>query len=302
MVANPVFLDLLSTSHEKVYFTGEKTDEMCLSGSLVLVPKPLRCVNHAPFICYVDHVGKAHLVQGCCNSWTCPKCGNKRAKQEYGRMVQGAKMLEERGFRVFMHTWTCRGKELSASEAERDYGRWTNLMLNACRDRARSEKTDWTYVQVTERQKRAHPHSHIITSFIPSDAVLNTVKKWGKSGKLEDRAIYTSEWYEKRLKSAGLGSQYEITEVRSLTGCAVYCAKYLFKDCMFTEWPPKWKRIRYAQSWPKNPDHKTPEIAFAIVKYADWRKVDELERRVYADSIETLEVARAYGQLSVTYK
>lgn len=302
MVAD-AFLDLLSTSHQNFSTAGRKI-EMCLSGSfeLKVIEKTVRCVKNAPYICFVDNVGKAHLVQGCCNSWTCPRCGTLRAKEEYGRMVQGAKMLAELGFRLFMHTWTCPGREMLLKTAEDNYGKWTNAMLNSCRSHARTQKSEWSYCQVTERQKRSHPHSHIITPFLPSDAVLENAKKWGKSGKLEDRAIYTSVWYKGRLKSAGLGEQYEITEVRSVVGCATYFAKYLFKDCMFTEWPPHWKRVRYAHSWPKHPDHKAPEVAFAIVRRNDWSKVDRLGVKVYADSYDTLEAARRFGQFSVTIK
>lgn len=295
-------LDLLSTSHENFDFLYSKDQsEMCLP-SLELVPKAVKCMRNAPYICYVDNIGKANLVQGCCNAWTCPRCGNIRARTEYGRLVAGAKIIDERGGKLYMHTWTCRGKELGISEAEAGYGQWTNAMLNSCRDRAKSQKSDWTYAQVTERQKRAHPHSHILTSFLPSDAVLKTVKKWDKSRKFVERRVYTSAWYEKRLKSSGLGEQYDITEVRSLTGCAVYAAKYFFKDCMFIEWPPKWKRVRYAQSWPKNPDHKKPDIAFAIVKRGDWGKVDDLGLVVHADSYDTFEQARRHGQYSVIYR
>lgn len=285
-------LDLLSTSHEDVL----------KSADFALVEPTTRCIKHAPYICFVDNTNRANLVQGCCNSWTCPRCGIMRAKVEYGRVVQGAKMLKERGAKLYMHTWTCRGKELEISDAEANYGKWTNLMLNACRDRAKSQKHDWTYAQVTERQKRAHPHSHILTSFLPSDAVIKTVKKWDKSGKYIDRQVYTSVWYENRLKSAGLGNQYDITEVRDLVGAAVYCAKYFFKDTMFIEWPKHWKRVRYAQSWPKHPDRKPPEIAFAIIRRSDWDKIDALNRKVFCDTFDTFDVARRYGQLSVTVK
>lgn len=266
------------------------------------VPVFVKCINNAPYICFVDGNNKAHLVQGCCNSWVCPRCGQTRAKQEYWRMVNGAVSLEEAGRKIYMHTLTCRGLELSIAEAEANYGSWTNHFLTNCRDRSKAQGDDWTYCQVTERQKRAHPHSHIISPFLPDDARLITVKKRAKNGKMEDRAIYVSDWYAKRLKTAGLGSQYEITEVRSAKGCATYFAKYLFKDCMFTDWPKGWRRVRYANSWPKGDERGKAEIAFAIIKREDWRKVDALERTIYADTIETMEMARRHLQYRVTYK
>lgn len=292
-------LDLYSTSQENFPYSE---NDLCCSEVFKPVPVFIRCIKNAPFICYVDGIGKAHLVQGCCNSWECPRCGVIRAKQEYWRMVNGAVELQEHGLKIYMHTLTCRGLELSIDEAEEKYGQWTNHFLTNCRDHAKAAGQEWTYCQVTERQKRAHPHSHLISPFLPADARLITVKKWGKARKLEDREVYTSNWYEKRLKSAGLGSQYEITEIRSAKAVATYLGKYMFKDAMFTTWPKGWKRVRYANSWPKPTDRPQPEIAFAIIKREDWCKVDQLGKRVYADTLETLEIALKHLQYSVTYQ
>lgn len=295
------FLDPYSTSQEK--FLNQYPDlkiDLCCSEVLKPLHLGVKCIKNAPYICFVDNIGKAHLVQGCCNSWTCPRCGNTRAKQEYWRMVNGAVALEQAGEKIYMHTLTCRGLELSIAEAEANYGKWTNHFITNCRDRCKAQGDLWAYCQVTERQKRAHPHSHLISPFLPDDSRLVTVKKWGKGAKLDDREVYISDWYAKRLKTAGLGEQYEITEVRSAKGCATYFAKYLFKDAVFEVWPDGWRRVRYSQSWPKPLEPVKLELAFAIIKRVDWQKVDKLKRKVYADTVETFEAARRHMQYSVT--
>lgn len=278
--------------------------DFAVSGNsdFVAVPEFVKCVNNAPFICFVDGNNMAHLVQGCCNSWTCPRCGQTRAKQEYWRMVNGAAELEASGHKLYMHTLTCLGAELSLAEAEATYGSRTNHFITNCRDRSKAQGSHWTYCQVTERQKRGHPHSHLMSTFLPADAVLKTVRKWSKNRKPVDREVYTSDWYAKRLKTAKLGEQYEITEIRSAKAVATYLGKYLFKDAMFTEWSKGWRRVRYAQSWPEGDERGKAQIAFAIIRREDWRKVDELERTVYADTLETLETARRHLQYRVTYK
>lgn len=254
-----------------------------------------KCERGAPFIFFVDGAGIGRIVQGCCNNWMCSRCGQIRARTEYGVMVEGAKILAERGVKLYMHTWTCRGRELGWQEAEQSYGKWTNAMLNSCRDRAKSQGDDWFYTQVTERQTRKHPHSHLIASFLPGDATLTTVRKRDKNGEWVNRDVYISQWYEKRLKAAGLGEQYDITEVRNNIAVAVYAAKYLFKDAIFTEWPPKWKRIRYSQSWPKNPEHGKPEIAYPLILQRDWYRVTLENVPVVAQDEISYEAAKRHG-------
>ena len=114
------------------------------------------CINRAPHIFYISG-GYAHIAQGCCNNWQCPRCGLIRAKQEYYRMVSGIEQLYKDGHDLYFITLTCRGREMSVDEAEQNYYKWTTTILNACRNRQNRAGLHWAYVQVTERQKRQHP-------------------------------------------------------------------------------------------------------------------------------------------------
>lgn len=252
-----------------------------------------RCEKHAPFIFYVDRAKKGHIVQGCCNDWNCARCGLIRAKQEYGRIVSGARKLSDQGVKLYFITLTCRGRELALEEAEKGYMGWTNRLLSTCRANAKKQGIPWVYVQVTERQKRLHPHSHLISSFCPSDATIG--QKVTDDGSI--REILISPWFVKKNISAGLGRQCEITEIRSPQAVAIYIAKYLFKNAMLTKWPKGWKRIRYSQSWPESDIVKddADKVAFPLLAQSDWDSVANMGIPLLADSQETAKIANAHG-------
>lgn len=142
---------------------------------------------------------------------------------------------------------------------------------------------------MTERQKRGHPHSHILTTFVPenlyhdwiyskeytNDEIVETWKWALRSNQIHDLAV-----------SAGLGDQYDISLVQTAAAASRYVAKYMFKDSMFgVHWPKKWRRVRYSQTFPKLPDKETN--AFVLLSQADWSKLAALAAFIYTDSPET---------------
>lgn len=288
-------LDLLSTKHTDEILQGVYSPELLSEIEFQIeqseaLSADARCTNNAPFICYPDGEGRWRLVQGCCNDWLCPRCGHIRARQEFARIVAGAKTLADQGHPLYFWTLTCRGKEIPLEEAEQRYYEWTDRLLKACRMQAKRAGDFWAYCQVTERQSRQHPHSHLITTFLPSDAVLTHQERTRASGEPYSAEVFVSAWFNERNRTAGLGSQHRIEPVHNPVGLAAYVAKYLFKDCMTTLWPKGWKRIRYSRSWPKLPETASPE-AFPIVRAADWLRVAALPCLVYADCQDTYERA-----------
>jgi hypothetical protein len=246
-----------------------------------------KCENNAPFIFFIDNTGRPRIVQGCCNNWLCGRCGQIRARAEYGRIVNGAKELIEQGHDLFFWTLTCRGRDMPLETAMKEYYRWTSLLLDAAYRKAKRSGSHWSYAQIVERQKRQHPHSHILTTYCPPDAIETAVTKNDKTF-----TVMASEWFAQQNERAGLGSQHVIRPVYNPVGAAVYLSKYFFKDSMSTEWPKNWRRVRYSRSWPKLPDQDT-EIAWPLLKMADWQRVEALGVAVYADSQVTLEAAYA---------
>lgn len=277
MAAYP--LDLFSTSQTNaIPYASDNVSEALSEVEQSHGLQAKKCVNGAPMIVYQTASGTWRIVQGCCNHWTCPRCGYMRAREEYGRMVHGAKKLAAAGETLYFLTITCLGGDMTPGEAETSYMTWTNRLLTACRTKQKRAGKSWAYVQVTEYQKRGVPHSHLITTFCPDDAVLVRSGKRRPDGIMARHDCLFSQWFQDRNVSAGLGPMCDVSEIKSAIGVAVYVSKYLFKDAVFTTWPPGWKRIRYSQSWPKMPDVRADNEAFPVVTRADWSRLMRLSR------------------------
>ena len=274
------FLDPFSTSPTKEDFGSDFPSQ--------------KCSYNAPYFAY-ETQGKAWIVvQGNCHHWDCPKCGLGRAKQEYGRIVEGWRTLAKNGSIYFL-TITCAGRHLGIKEAEERYLEWTNRFLDACRQRCKRSGGQWYYVQVTERQKRKHPHSHILTTFNVGDLHLRRENKWitDKAGrKIPSQNLRLgSDWFQRQVVRSGLGEEYDISVVETVEGASRYVAKYLFKDSIFTtDWPPRWKRVRYSQSFPRIPERKTN--AFVLLEHADWYKLASKALVVHAVGYDAFQEAQ----------
>lgn len=216
------------------------------------------------------------IVRGNCHSWTCPDCGEKRARHEYGRIVYGAEELARQGYALNLLTITTKGGGLSVKEAETGYLQWTNRLLTALRKDAKRQGLHWAYVAVTERQKRGHPHSHFITTYQPDDLKSVLTKTWETNN--EGVRIYSkkeklvSDYMWSIIKSSGMGQIYDIQPLRSVEAASRYVAKYLFKSSMQTVFPPGWRRVRYSQSYPTLPPKGDSE-AIVLLNYEAWRKL-----------------------------
>jgi hypothetical protein len=259
------FLDLFSTSQTSSP-KNKQSPLTCASQN---------CINNAPYFAFKKHDTAYGVVQGSCNSWNCPRCGLKRAKTEYGRIVEGCRALSEQNELWFI-TITCRGKEMSRAEAENNYLQWTNSLLTRWRTYATRHHQAWHYVQVTERQKRGHPHSHILTTWQPPEIEHGKKGKWktdnsGQSVWAEKDALF-SDYIRRGCSQCGLGDQYDLSRVQGVEGASRYVAKYLFKTSIFTtDWPKGWKRVRYSQSFPQLPEVKTD--AFVLMTREDWQRL-----------------------------
>jgi len=282
-------LDLFSTSQTKPRRTAKndkKTDKQIYDA----------CVNNAPCFAYQIEGKKWGVVQGCCNDWNCPKCGQQRAREEYGRIVAGAREIGKAN-KLYMLTLTCRGKELSYEDAEANYLVWTNKILTRLRVASKRAGKEWAYASVTERQQRKHPHSHYLTTYCPDDAI--PIKKG------EPKYFYTQEtWFpskhdalqsetlERACFECGLGWQYDLSVLDSIEGASRYVAKYLFKETIFSEkWPKGWRRVRYSNNWPKLPDVKGD--AFILLSKFDWYKLSKLAVIVATKDGASAEIVRS---------
>lgn len=248
------------------------------------------CSYRAPFFAYHIKEKSYGVTQGCCNHWDCPRCGIMRAKHEYGRIVEGCRTLAKE-HDLFFITVTCRGKEISKSEADNHYLEWTNRLLDALRVNAKRSGKFWSYVQVTERQKRGHPHSHILTVWHPSDLYEGKKRQYKRTHESnltwENVPVLRSDYLQERCLSAGLGKEYDISKVDTVEGASRYVAKYMFKETQFeANFPKNWKRVRYSQNFPKLPVRETN--AFALVTHDDWRTLASLAVVIQANDQASL--------------
>jgi hypothetical protein len=277
--------------------SSEPLDLFSTSPTVGLVLSPvLRCENHAPFFAFQRGGGRYGVVQGCCNSWSCARCGVLVAKQHYGRIVEGAREISKE-HQLYFITVTCRGLELSAEEATNNYGKWTNRLLGTMREKQRRAGNFWTYVQVTEKQKRGHPHSHVLTTFAPHDLVDGAKAEYATSPNnglvFQWVDCLRSDWLQEMVQSAGLGEQYDVSVVKDFEAASRYVAKYMFKPSQFTDdYPKGWKRVRYSQSWPKLPEIKTN--AFVLLSAEDWKHLARLAVVVDAPLGDALESAEYF--------
>lgn len=253
------------------------------------------CLNNAPFFAYQIKDKKWGIVQGCCNDWNCPKCGQQRAREEYGRFVQGARELAKTND-LFMLTLTCRGRDLALQDAESGFYGWTNSLLTRLRTESKRKGKTWAYAGVTERQKRQHPHAHYITTYCPDDAVFiakGERKSFTLSGNFFPAKHDTLQSYklETACVECGLGEQYDISKINTIEGASRYVAKYLFHEDMFnTKWPKGWRRVRYSNNWPKLPEVKGD--AFILLTSFDWYKLSRLAVIVQTKDDNASKIAR----------
>lgn len=267
--SNNALLDLISTSQTKDKKKARKNDK---SDRNIYDA----CVNNAPHFAYQVEGKKWGIVQGCCNDWNCPRCGQHRAREEYYRIVQGSENIGS-NHELYMLTVTCRGREVSVDHAEQNYLAWTNRFLTRLRTACKRDNKQWFYAGVTERQTRGHPHSHYITTYCPDDAVF--IPKGGKKNyvipcvtDVASHDTLQSAWLERASFECGLGYIYDISAIKSKEAASRYVAKYLFKDSVFaTIWPKGWRRVRYSQNWPKVEREKTESIV--LLSSADWHSL-----------------------------
>jgi hypothetical protein len=253
----------------------------------------VRCDYGAPFFAYCEGGARYRVVQGCCNHWDCVRCGQLVAAKHYGRIVEGARRIAENQ-QLWFITVTCRGKEVTVREATDHYLEWTSRFLDACYTKQKRAGKDWYYVQVTEKQRRGHPHSHLVTTFSPDDLVQGEKDNWitSRDGARNNKPVecLRSDWLEKTVARSGLGAQYDISKVENIEGASRYVAKYMFKKSQFSaQFPKHWKRVRYSQSWPKL--ERVKSDAFVLLSREDWKHLGDIATIVDASAGEAFEIA-----------
>ena len=283
-----------------------------------------KCIKNAPYICVPPNGRDGLLMQACCNDWTCPRCGQMRARYEYGRIVEGCRKLAEHGNKLYFITITCRG-DISSEQAEANYLAQTHKLHAAFQQQVKRAGGHWAYCAVTERQKRGHPHSHYIMACKPTDAflVVDDYQRYGRE--VAELNAYLTEnelgmefspaplgdfgftdlfslWLARQCAKIGLGVQARVSLVETAEGVSRYVAKYLFKESVSTRWPKGWKRVRYTQNWPKMPEKEGSTAAYPVITYEDWKRVAAEAGTIVAKDAEVYDAAMRRLCLNVVCK
>lgn len=285
-------LDLFSTSQTRY------SDDLCFDFFSPPKYQHQGCIYHAPFFAIEKNPssGVWSLSQGQCHHWDCPRCGIIRAKHEYWRIVKGSQQVVSEGHSLYFLTITTRGVGLPVAEAEKNYLQWTNRLLTNLRGQSKRRLAYWCYVQVTERQNRKHPHSHILTTYEPLDLVegakwqyeqVNGVKQGYWQDALRSHSLQCS------IGASGLGEVYDISLVKSAAAVSRYIGKYLFKQTLLTVWPEGWRRVRYSQNWPQS-DFEPASNAIALINKNDWFELAKVAETVITHDQEAQEIASNY--------
>lgn len=88
-------LDLLSISQTKSKNDASRSPKNDFEQTYASALKSQNCHNNAPYFAIELSAKSYGLWQGNCNDWTCPRCGIMRAKHEYGRIVNGTRILAD---------------------------------------------------------------------------------------------------------------------------------------------------------------------------------------------------------------
>lgn len=275
---------------DDIYSEDELEDESLPSLTYIAqvrqkLMRTVECEYNAPFFAVIKS-DRALLKRACCNHWDCARCGISRALHEYWRIVQGCENLGVDNA-LYLVTITCKGRDgLSVSESEGKYLEWTKKLNDAWRlHTKRGEQQEWTYVQVTERQKRGHPHSHYLCTMCPEISRSFTDEK----GRLHHR----SDWFTGQVQKAGLGIENDIQPLVSPAAASRYIAKYLFKSALSMVWAKGWKRVRYSHSFPKATEREIDSETIVLLRREDWTSLMLTGLNVECWNDETLDKANS---------
>jgi len=181
---NHATLDLFSTSP-----TSALQERVALSSP---------CAYNAPFFAYQTEQKTWHVTQGNCHHWDCPRCGLGRAKQEYGRMVSGCRLLAEK-HDLFFITITCKGREITHEYAEENYGKWTNRLLDACRSKLNVRVVNGTMYRLLSAKKGS-----ILTRILSRHFVRQSLRAQLYAKRKDRRADNTRSSYPRTYGLIGL--------------------------------------------------------------------------------------------------
>lgn len=170
---------------------------------------------------------KALIYQPRCKLWTCPYCAQRNMALWIAAGLHGGSTLADEKNTLSFVTVTSKGAvtpEYSRAVFQRA---WPKLIMRY----RRADDSGGEYMLIPEQHESGVLHAHaVITGY------------------------QSSHWWHDNAHGVGMGYMAKSEKVYAVWGIAGYVAKYLTKQLADRTWPPKFRRIRVSDGWPKLPD------------------------------------------------
>lgn len=164
-----------------------------------------------------------------CKSWSCPYCSEKRKKYLALKTYEGIERYKLAGIENwYFGTLTMHRKWRGWASLENYYHNWNKFYQRMKRD----TEGKLLYVLLPERHQDGSLHVHLISTC----------------------GLSTHWWHDAGSRS-GLGFQNENEALGDASRAAYYVTKYVGKSLGVSDWPTRFRRVRYSIHWPE-PEHE----------------------------------------------
>lgn len=179
--------------------------------------------------------------------WTCPVCAAHNAQMWMLHAFRGCDELQNAGYNVDFVTLTARGG--LGRTRERTFQAFKDAWPKLSR-RAKYHNPYHAYIAIPEQHKDGTLHLHML--------ITNEQKQ---------------KWWKDNAYKSGLGWRSWVDPVEHGAHASFYVSKYLGKDFISLKWPPKFRRARASQNWPKLPAiERPPDWLYEV--FRDWGAVN----------------------------
>lgn len=162
-----------------------------------------------------------------CKQWACPECAQINVSYWRFAALYGCQAFDSQAIPLYFLTITSHERLSTASATVRVFkSAWPVL-----RKRLERETPRMAYFGVPEAHKSGRLHFHFIT-----------------------QARVTKKWLKDNARECGLGYMADAERLADPVGGAFYMTKYLTKTLDHADWPPRFRRVRLSDNWPRPPE------------------------------------------------
>lgn len=178
-----------------------------------------------------------------CKSYSCEVCADCIRKLHQARIIYATKEYEAwTGLRWSFVTLTSHEK---AQTFETSLALFQNA-LPKWRKRMKRRYGDFGYVLVFEQHKSKSLHAHMLIN-----------------------APVSKKWVRRHARSVGLGYMADVQHLHAAAAAGKYCSKYISKSLADTNFPKRFKRVRYSHNWPELPKSHSSIRHWLAVRHSD---------------------------------